>query len=122
MFGTLVDHYAKYHNSYVKHDDAVIEEEIDFIFEITSSFMKHLIRLDNAGYTQETHYGARLNHDGIGLPCLRRPFANHADNRRSSGRLDWLAADRPTIADFACYPYVALAPEDRVPLAPAIQR
>lgn len=29
----------------VKHDDAVIEEEIEFIFEITSSFMKHLIRL-----------------------------------------------------------------------------
>ena len=45
MFVTLVDYYAKYHNSYVKHDDAVIEEEIEFIFEITSSFMKHLIRL-----------------------------------------------------------------------------
>ncbi len=24
---------------------------------------------------------------------------------------DWLAVDRPTIADIACYPYVALAPE-----------
>ena len=46
MFVKLVDYYAKYHNSYVKHDDAVIEEEIEFIFEITSSFMKHLIRLD----------------------------------------------------------------------------
>ena len=47
MFVKLVDYYANYHNSYVKHDDAVIEEEIEFIFEITSSFMKHLIRLGN---------------------------------------------------------------------------
>ena len=31
---------------------------------------------------------------------------------------DWLALDRPTIADLACYPYVALAPEGHVPLAP----
>ena len=46
MFMKLVDYYAKYHNSYVKHDDAVIEEEIEFVFEITSSFMKHLIKLD----------------------------------------------------------------------------
>lgn len=45
MFVKLVDYYAKYQNSYVKHNDAVIEEEIEFIFEITSSFMKHLIRL-----------------------------------------------------------------------------
>lgn len=45
MFVKLVEYYASYQNSYVKHDDAVIEEEIEFIFEITSSFMKHLIRL-----------------------------------------------------------------------------
>ena len=29
---------------------------------------------------------------------------------------DWLAAGRPTIADVACYPYVALAPEGEIPL------
>jgi len=29
---------------------------------------------------------------------------------------DWLAADHPTIADVACYPYVALAPEGDLPL------
>lgn len=29
---------------------------------------------------------------------------------------DWLAAGRPTIADIACYPYVALAPEGEIPL------
>lgn len=45
MFVKLIDYYAKYHNSYVKHDDAVIEEEVEFVFEITSSFMKHLVRL-----------------------------------------------------------------------------
>jgi hypothetical protein len=45
MFMKLVDYYTKYQNSYVKHDDAVIEEEVEFIFELTSSFMKHLVRL-----------------------------------------------------------------------------
>jgi len=45
MFVKLVEYYAKYHNTYVKHDDAVIEEEIEFVLEITSSFMKHLVRL-----------------------------------------------------------------------------
>ncbi|WP_419684801.1 hypothetical protein ACN22W_13305 [Burkholderia theae] len=49
MFVKLLDYYAKYHNSYVKHDDAVIEEEVEFIFEITSSFMKHLVRLGCKG-------------------------------------------------------------------------
>jgi glutathione S-transferase len=32
------------------------------------------------------------------------------------GHNQWLAADRPTIADIACYPYVALAPEGGVAL------
>ena len=43
----LVEYYSKYHNSYVKHNDIVIEEEIEFILELTSSFMKHLVRLSN---------------------------------------------------------------------------
>ncbi len=45
MFLKLVDYYGKYQNSYVKHNDAVIEEEIEIIFEITSSFIKHVIRV-----------------------------------------------------------------------------
>lgn len=45
MFVKLIDYYANYQNRHVKHEDAVIEEEIEFIFEITSSFMKHLSRL-----------------------------------------------------------------------------
>jgi hypothetical protein len=45
MFLKLIDYYGKYQNSYVKHDDAVVEEEIEILFEITSSFIKHLIRV-----------------------------------------------------------------------------
>ena len=33
-------------------------------------------------------------------------------------RHDWLAIDRPTIADCAVYPYVVLAPEGDVDLTP----
>ena len=46
MFVKLIDYYTKYNNNYVKHDDAVIEEEIEFILEITSSFLKHMVRLN----------------------------------------------------------------------------
>jgi glutathione S-transferase len=37
------------------------------------------------------------------------------ENQLSSN--DWLADTRPTVADIACYPYVALAPEGGVPLS-----
>lgn len=46
MFQKLIEYFTKYQNSYVKHDDKVIEEEIEFILEITSSFMKHFIRMN----------------------------------------------------------------------------
>jgi glutathione S-transferase len=36
-------------------------------------------------------------------------------DRRLANRL-WLCADRPTIADLACFPYVGLAREGRLPL------
>jgi len=45
MFQRLIDYYTKYQNTYVKHDDAVIASEIEFVFELTSSFMKHFLRL-----------------------------------------------------------------------------
>lgn len=45
MFVKLVDYYCKYQNTYIKHDDAVIEEEVEFILEITAAFMKHFVRL-----------------------------------------------------------------------------
>jgi glutathione S-transferase len=45
-----------------------------------------------------------LGRSGLGV------MENHLENNQ------WLATDRPTIADIACYPYVALAPEGGVPL------
>jgi hypothetical protein len=45
----LVDYYCKYQNSFIKHNDAVIEEEVEFILEMTSSFMKHLVKMDIKG-------------------------------------------------------------------------
>jgi len=45
MFQKLMEYYTKYQNTYVKHNDRVMELEIEFIFELTSSFMKHFVRL-----------------------------------------------------------------------------
>jgi hypothetical protein len=45
MFRILVDYYTKYQNTFVKHNDAVVEEEVEFTFEMTSSFMKHLVKM-----------------------------------------------------------------------------
>ena len=41
MFKQLLDYYAKYQNKYVKHDDAVKPEEIDFVIELTTLFMRN---------------------------------------------------------------------------------
>jgi hypothetical protein len=46
MFLQMFEYYTKYNNSYVKHDDAVPEQEVEIMFELTSSFIKHLIRLN----------------------------------------------------------------------------
>ena len=48
MFIILVRYYSLYQNEHVKHNDAVIEDEIEFVIEITSSFMKHLVRMEGA--------------------------------------------------------------------------
>jgi len=44
----------------------------------------------------------------VALNALELRLADHA----------WLALNRPTIADVACFPYVETAPEARVPLDP----
>jgi hypothetical protein len=49
MFRTLVDYYSKYQNTFIKHNDLVVEEEVEFIFEMTSSFMKHLVKMKIKG-------------------------------------------------------------------------
>ncbi|HDZ61706.1 MAG TPA: hypothetical protein ENH40_00995 [Nitrospirae bacterium] len=46
MFRILIDYYTKYQNTYVKHDDAVIESEIEIMFEMTCAFMRFLIRIE----------------------------------------------------------------------------
>lgn len=46
MFVTLLSYYCTYQNSYVKHNDNVNEEEIEIMFEMTSCFLKHLVRLN----------------------------------------------------------------------------
>jgi hypothetical protein len=46
MFIKLLDYYSKYQNDKVKHNDKINSEEVDIIFELTSSFMKFLIKLD----------------------------------------------------------------------------
>ena len=46
MFVKLLEYYSRYQNSYVKHDDNVLENEIEIIFEISCSFMKFLIKIN----------------------------------------------------------------------------
>ncbi len=45
MFVKLIEYYAKYQNTYVKHDNAVVEQEVGFMFEVSSCFMRHLVRI-----------------------------------------------------------------------------
>lgn len=45
MISKLIDYYNSYQNKHIKHDDVVIQKDVEFIFEISSLFMRHLIRL-----------------------------------------------------------------------------
>ncbi len=73
----------------------------------------------------EIHHGANLArlHFLLSVPLdLAAVQAKARDalaqlDARLDGR-DWLELDRPTVADLACFPYAALAPEGRVPLDP----
>jgi len=44
MFSKLIDYYCKYQNTYIKHSDKVNESEVEFIIEMTSIFMRNLIK------------------------------------------------------------------------------
>ena len=46
MFIKLIEYYSQYQNTYVKHDDKVVLSEIEFTIEITSIFMKNIIKFD----------------------------------------------------------------------------
>jgi len=58
----------------------------------------------------------RFNRPWELAPCQALGRAGLAVMERHLGHQPWLATDRPTIADIACYPYVALAPEGGVAL------
>lgn len=44
MFQKLIDYYSKYQNTYIKHNDRVNEEEVEFVIELTSIFIKKIIK------------------------------------------------------------------------------
>lgn len=58
-----------------------------------------------------------------GAHALLRVIDDHLAERASLGAA-WLVGDRPTLADLACFPYAALAPEGDVELDayPALRR
>lgn len=47
IFWQLLNHYSSYQNNKVKHNDNITEVEITFIFELTSVFMRQLVRLNS---------------------------------------------------------------------------
>ena len=73
----------------------------------------------------ELHHGphmARLHFMlGVDLNIVAAQEQAKATLRVLEARLatrSWLELERPTIADLACFPYVALAPEGKISLAP----
>ncbi len=44
MFSKLLDYFSKYQNEHVKHNDQVPEIEVDFIVDMTSTFMKSIVK------------------------------------------------------------------------------
>jgi len=45
MFTKLIDYYCKYQNTYVKRSDKVNVSEVEFVIEMTSIFMRNLIKI-----------------------------------------------------------------------------
>ncbi|WP_456105321.1 hypothetical protein [Prevotella sp.] len=47
MFRLLLNHYSNYQNNRIKHNENIAEAEITFIFELTTVFMRQLVRLNS---------------------------------------------------------------------------
>lgn len=47
MYAKVLEYYTKYQNAYIKHDDRVNKNEMEYIIEITSLMMKFLIKTLN---------------------------------------------------------------------------
>lgn len=45
MFNTLLDYYCKYQNDHVKHNDLINKNELYFVIELTSSFIKLIVNV-----------------------------------------------------------------------------
>ncbi len=44
MFQKLIDYYSKYQNNYIKHNDNVQEGEMSFVIDLTTTFMRYLLK------------------------------------------------------------------------------
>ncbi len=77
---------------------ALAQNEIRYGLQIARGNLRGIRKWGNLPELQE--------HGRAGLKVLEERLQQHA----------WLALDRPTIADLACYPYVQTAPEAGVPL------
>ena len=48
MFWSLIGYYAEYQNNNIKHNDKVNKQEIEFIIEMTSLFMKNIVKFKDS--------------------------------------------------------------------------
>lgn len=46
MYWKLIDYYSKYQNNYIKHDDNVKQEEIEFLLYLTGTFIRFLLTIN----------------------------------------------------------------------------
>ena len=62
--------------------------------------------------------------DVIAAQKKAQPILNLIEQHLNKSKNHWLALNRPTIADIACFPYIALAPEGGISLEnyPAINK
>ena len=45
MVVKIIDYYTKFQNNHVKHNDAINNDEIEYVIELTSVVMKYLVRV-----------------------------------------------------------------------------
>jgi glutathione S-transferase len=77
---------------------ALAQNEIRYGLQFARGHLRGMRKWGNIEELQE--------HGRAGLKVLDERLKTH----------DWLALDRPTIADLACYPYAQTAPEAGIPL------
>ncbi|ODS34885.1 hypothetical protein BEH94_10080 [Candidatus Altiarchaeales archaeon WOR_SM1_SCG] len=63
MYHTLLGRYTDYQNRYVKHEDKIKEEEIEFMIYLTGTFMRFLMTLEKS--KSKIHNVIKRSEDGI---------------------------------------------------------